>query len=442
MPRFYGKLYPGRLNQQELRKWRAPEQYEAILTDLFFMGIITQEQFEQYTHRWILPDTHGHKPQHDPFPQLEKSYYIRDYDDITAEAVTISADGEKPTNTVVIGATIFQLQFNDGQPPQDIPPAPLGWYIQPWIGTADGWVKDTDTRAFKAEEFHYVIADGETFYIHLTGEDKTDLPEWTAFTENKDQADRVYTLPDIWIDLPLYHNWDLHSHEYIPTTQLNLQNGQTRDKPSETRSDEVEMNTVAAGMAPNESVYIYNETLPFVAAPNDPRPFILLLHANQEPNKLYVAKEILKYDAASDFPATGDADKVYDDTSDNERYYWDGTKYVELDENNAEYMYLLHATGWLQTSLDQTLKPSKAVINSYKRSFIQNQTVNQPEIEDEHIPVQAAQGIQLIQENTDGLNMRINLAQFFDACTHYSYDNDTLVLLEVILQVQYDWNPN
>lgn len=428
MPRFYGKLYPGRLNQQELYKHRAPEQYEAVMTDLYFMGIITKEQFEQYTHRWINPYIHGRrKPvDYDPFPTLAKNYYVRDFYGDVGTAFTVDPTATPPTDPgTTNGELQFMLAYNDGKPPQPEPPIPVGWYLMAWEWNAEKeeWLKAYYPQPVAAEERHYVqLADGTYQYIHLTGEGAADIPTVEDFVPNE------YILPDLWIDAPAKATTPGTT---IDVRQINLQSGQFRLKPTEdgTRTEHVRL--LETIQIPTENTKVYNGQLPLVTPQNTPPQYALVLNVYPDKNILYKAKDILSFDSESNFPTTGDITKLYyalDDTT--QYYYWNGAAYAAVTSTLRGQAFMYAENGWLEGVLDTELTPDTTAIINFDNSYLQ--------MDDDVFPVPSVQGFQLIQLGDQGLVYRLNLPQFFYSCIIDDVPDGTDVEINCSIHVRYE----
>jgi hypothetical protein len=423
MPRFYGKLYPGRLNRQELFKHRAVEQYEAVMTDLYLMGIITKEQFEAYNHRWILPQIRPKLRDYLTLPEKADNYFVRDFYDYQHTAIGFSVDKDNnppPDDGTANQDLWFMLSYNDGKPPQKEPPDPIGWYLcaWEWDATDKVWKRAYYPQSVEAKERHYVqLEDGTYHYIHF--DETSGVPDFIEFEQND------YMLPFDWIDVPaLTDTADL--------TQVNLVTGQHRSKPSLDNTKTQHIKKIVSVVIP-QNVFIYNTQVP-IATPailDVISPYILLLqkYPNQ-PNVLYQLKAIETYPTDANFPATGDPMKLYlaEDEPD-QYYYWTGSAYAVIADQTRINAFYKPDTSWLSVNVDSTLPSGTVVIINFDGSFITNG--------DEVVPIPYAHGIQFKQD-ANGLIVRTNLPIFYDACTDVTYVDGTQVELVLTLNVRYD----
>jgi hypothetical protein len=433
MPRFYGKLYPGRLNQQELYKRRAVEEYEAVMTDLHLMGIVTKEQFEQYTHRRLTGLVKPMTPKTDPFPGLQKRYFTKEYEINGDIMPAVIADMSAPTDPALHnGDIMYTLSFNDGKPPQPEPAIPTGWIVVPWEWENDQWnLQNNSTLSpVAAEEHHYIkMNNNEVWQIHLTGSTPTDLPEWYYFDE------RPHDLPDEWVTIPK----GIEGPGEFPIAQINLETGQYRDKPyldnpgtgwrEVIRQIEVSL--------PVQDVRLYNGTLPLITPQSTPPVYVVVLNTYPDPHVLMQTKSIEQYPTVADFPATGNTSKIYYALADTTQYYfWDSAQYRPLDNTNRSQAFAPAENAWVAADLADDLKPNVSRIFGFEDSIILNKTDDQVHLADQVIPIAYAHGIQFIQDMTNGLFVRINFGLFFDACTDYKYDDNTKVELQAYIRVR------
>jgi hypothetical protein len=231
---FGGKVYQGRLNPRELAAYRSEEVYEAIMTDLVNMGILSPAQFQQYVHRKIQTEVQPLKPQLDPFPSLPKDYYdpatyggmpLR-VDPSTGlvvpepEKYDPSIDGGKqlivdPVTGLVkpVPETgVFRQQFpahigiGISVDPDANPPSVSGqadgdyWYMLVWNGQWDliEWAWDNNYNSWtfdaaefvEADNFHYVMIWDDPdnrdhaagWFVLKTGDTIDAIPTWQTLS--------------------------------------------------------------------------------------------------------------------------------------------------------------------------------------------------------------------------------------------------------------------
>jgi hypothetical protein len=242
----FGKaIYPGRLNPREQGDYRAQEIYEAIMTDLVHMGLMTKEQFEQYNHRRIQAANLPLLPQLNPFPSLVP----KQYDALADGGKVLTVDPDTGLVMPELPSGVFKQLFEGhvgigySVDPDGNPPAQSGtaqgqfWYMLVWNGQWDiiEWVWDQGAWDFDAAEieqvsnFNYVmIYDDATYttssgwFVLFTGSAEGDLPGWQALTPT------TPSLPDVWIDEP--HSTALVPNVETPVMLLNLKTGQRKQK--------------------------------------------------------------------------------------------------------------------------------------------------------------------------------------------------------------------
>jgi hypothetical protein len=221
-PRFYGVLYPGRLNHAELNDHRAVELYEAILGDLVFMGVITEDQFKQYTHRYIQHNLiHPRRPYYDPLLTSIKRDLLTGYTEVLTD------DGERPTygshvsvanapdeSGTDVGEVWYTLTYDNG------------WYVIKWVWKYNDddppvleWLEDSRVPA---ENFDYVVMrDGDEItaqYVLLSGTEESDPPTWNNV------APEPHVLPPNWQQVEI----DETATGETAVMEINLTNGETR----------------------------------------------------------------------------------------------------------------------------------------------------------------------------------------------------------------------
>jgi hypothetical protein len=202
---FGSKIYPGRLNPRESGDYRAQEIYEAIMTDLVHMGILSQAQFEQYNHRYIQPENKPLKPQLEPFPNLVPKQFDPVVDggkQLVIDPITGQVTPESETGVfkqifpghIGIGYSIDK----DGNPPPN-PGTADGqfWYMLVWNGQWEiiewEWFAAQSSWEFESaeldpiENFQYVMIDSDGtgskgYFILETGDTENDLPTWQPLT--------------------------------------------------------------------------------------------------------------------------------------------------------------------------------------------------------------------------------------------------------------------
>jgi hypothetical protein len=235
----------GRLNQREIAGYEAQEMYEAIMTDLVRMGVITPALLAQYAHREMLPTLKPYEPYNDPFPGLVPKQY-NGYAD-GGKVLTVDPDSGLITPELPSGVfkQLFEGHIGIGYSvdPDGNPPPTSGtvqgqyWYMLVWNGQWDiiEWMWDNDAWDFDAAEiepvanFNYVmIYDDDThtassgWFVLFTGSTEGDIPGWQALTPT------TPSLPDVWIDEP--HSTALIPGVETPVMLLNLKTGQRKQK--------------------------------------------------------------------------------------------------------------------------------------------------------------------------------------------------------------------
>jgi hypothetical protein len=156
-------------------------------------------------------------------------------------------------------------------------------------------------------------------------------------------------------------------------------------------------------------------------------------------NVLYQSKTIENYPTEDDFPATGDITKLYyaeDDTT--QYYYWNGAAYAPITATVRGQAFMYPMSGWLATDLEHDLTQDKAEIINFDLSYIINNTPNIEQTPNEQVPMAHSHGIQLSQDENNGLAIEYNLPMFFDACTmNADFADGVLVNLQVWSRVRY-----
>jgi hypothetical protein len=231
---FDGKVYTGRLNNRELNDYRSEEMYEAIMTDLVNMGILSDAQFQQYVHRKIQSEVTPLKPQLDPFPSLPKDYYdpatyggmplrvdpdtglvipeVEKYDPSQYGGMQLVVDPDTGLVTPVPETGVFKQQFSGhigigvSIDPAGNPPPESGkvdndyWYMLAWnnqwdmleyrwFAAQNMWVFNA-SELVKAENFHYVMTWDDSdvrdhasgWFVLKTGDDSASLPTWQTLS--------------------------------------------------------------------------------------------------------------------------------------------------------------------------------------------------------------------------------------------------------------------
>jgi hypothetical protein len=239
---YKGKIYPGRLNERELEAYREQESYEHILTDLVLMGIITEEQKQQYCHRYTQSYD---KPL---LPQLPTPHVPVQFDPITDGGKILGINSTTGKVEPELETTIFHRIFPGhvgnwyGIDPDGYPPPEPGiddgdfYYMLVWNGQWDMiewmWSEQDASWTFDAAEivpainFQYIMTyDGDARttshgeYVLLTGNTQASLPTWQPLTP------QALVLPDVWIDVPLT-TFTATSRKQ----QVNLATGKLRQK--------------------------------------------------------------------------------------------------------------------------------------------------------------------------------------------------------------------
>jgi hypothetical protein len=237
--------YPGRLNNRELNDYRAQEMYEAVMTDLMLMGILSPAQMEEYTHRRKQAEVLPLEPEYEPFPSL----LPKQYDAAAYGGKVLTVDPDSGLVVPELPTGVFKQLFSghvgigysvdpDGNPPQQSGTVQgQYWYMLVWNGQWDiiEWMWDNDAWDFDAAEiqpvsnFNYVmIYDDGTYttsagwFVLFTGSTQGDIPEWQALTPT------TPSLPDVWIDEP--HSTALVPGVETPVMLLNLKTGQRKQK--------------------------------------------------------------------------------------------------------------------------------------------------------------------------------------------------------------------
>jgi hypothetical protein len=242
---FGSTVYPGRLNPRELNDYRGQEIYEAVMTDLVNMGILSVAQFEEYNHRRIQASIKPLEPVLDPFPTLVPKQY--DASAYGGKVLTVDPDSGLVTPELPSGVfkQLFEGHVGIGYSvdPDGNPPTQSGtvqgqyWYMLVWNGQWDiiEWMWDQGAWDFDAAEiqpvsnFNYVmIYDDATYttssgwFVLFTGSAEQDIPTWQALTPT------TPSLPDVWIDEP--HSTALVPGVEKPVMLLNLKTGQRKQK--------------------------------------------------------------------------------------------------------------------------------------------------------------------------------------------------------------------
>jgi hypothetical protein len=218
--------------------------------------------------------------------------------------------------------------------------------------------------------------------------------------------------------------------------EINLHTGEYRPISVDGKAEYVKLVTTTI---PLENVQLWNVQVPVLIPGTAIPEYVCVLSKQQDqPNRLYKAKSVLSFDTEDDFPAVGDVTQLYYALDDDTQYYWwTGNQYTGISDETRWEAFMQTDSAWLTTSLDPTLRPSDTRILSFDGSYVINETVTDAKIEDESVAYPQAHGIQLIQEEADGVLLRFNPCIFFDACTHYAYDDGAQVVLYFLMQVRY-----
>jgi hypothetical protein len=165
---FGNKLYPGRLNPRELENYRATEMYEAIMTDMRLMGVITEAQFQQYTHRIPLPMINapgGFVP-----PASVPANFIRVFDGHDGIGCSVDPAGNAPgVQGTEDGQYWYMLVWNNQW-------EMLEWK---WFAAQSAWFFSS-SELVPTTDYNYVMVNCAPMYVQLLGFTQSDTPEWKA----------------------------------------------------------------------------------------------------------------------------------------------------------------------------------------------------------------------------------------------------------------------